>query len=405
MIRIAYITTGYPYVSHTFIQREVQALRQLGAEIHTFAVRASDPADLKSADDVSEFERTYAVRTVSLRGLIRAHLSALGRHPSRWLSTLRWSWSLGTGLRGKLWQVFYFVQAVLLWQQVRSRQISHIHAHFANVSSDLAMLATSMGGVGWSWSFTMHGPTEFSDVTLFNLRVKAESATFVVCISDFCRSQLMALCDQSGWEKFHVVHCGVDADRFKPVTREFDGKLRVLCLARLSSVKGHLILLDAIARLRADGLNVHLTLVGDGPMRQSLERHVRVLQISDCVSFEGALGQDQVREHFDAADIFALASFSEGVPVVLMEAMASGLPVVATRIAGIGELIEDGRSGFLVAPGRSDLVATALRFLATDPAMRQQMGQEGRVNVIRDYAIDEAGRLLDHLFKRYAVSG
>jgi glycosyltransferase involved in cell wall biosynthesis len=264
------------------------------------------------------------------------------------------------------------------------------------------MLAADFGRAeGLSWSFTMHGPTEFDDVTAFALADKVRDAQWVACISDYCRSQLMKLVEPRHWDRLEIVHCGVDAERFAPVDRSArdPGALEVLCLGRLVPDKGQVILLDAVAALRRDGSDARLTLAGDGPDRGALEAHAKALGVADAVRFVGAVGQDRIRELYAAADVFCLPSFAEGVPVVLMEAMACGLPVVTTRITGVPELVDDGRSGMLVRPGRSDELAGALQRMLDDPEMRRRLGETGRRKVEAEY--DIAGSV-DDLYRLFA---
>jgi glycosyltransferase involved in cell wall biosynthesis len=308
------------------------------------------------------------------------------------------------GVRATLWQPFYFAEAMVMWNLCRRRGIRHIHVHFANVSADVAMLATSFGNAvdasaPWSWSLTMHGPTEFSDVLAHRLAQKARSAAFVVCISDFARSQLMALLDEDAWEKLCVVHCGIEPAHYEGrVEPAADGPLRVLCVGRLVPEKGQAVLIDALERIRGSGRDVTCTFVGDGPSRDRLESAIAARGLHGAVTVTGALDQDAVREHYLNSDAFCLPSFAEGVPVVLMEAMAAGLPVVTTRIAGIPELVTDGRDGLLVAPGRADRLADALTALADDPDLRRRLGEQARETVRRDFNLQTIGPTLRDLF-------
>jgi glycosyltransferase involved in cell wall biosynthesis len=247
----------------------------------------------------------------------------------------------------------------------------------------------------------MHGPTEFAAVEDFDLQNKVIDADLVICISEFCRSQLMGLVDERHWDKLAVVHCGVDPAAFTPPARrdEADGRpVRVLCVGRLVGVKGQAVLLQALARLIAEGVNAEVAFVGDGPRAGHLRSEAERLGLSGSVTFTGAVGQDGIGSWYRWADVFCLPSFAEGVPVVLMEAMATGLPVVTTTIAGIPELVEHGRSGLLVPPGRADLLASALMTLVTDPALRSEMGAHGRQAVIAGFTQREcAVRLLEVL--------
>lgn len=386
-MKLGYLVTGYPLPSHTFVQNEVLGLRARGVEVHTFAPVRSRPQDVLSDADQRELETTYSWRPVRPLHHLRAHLAALTRHRSGYARAVRATWARrGPGLRSKLYRFAYLAQAVVLWHRCAMAGVRHVHVHFANSSSDIAMLATEIGGPGWSWSLAMHGPTEFFDVERLQLGAKAEHAAFVVCISEFARSQLMAFTDPSVWERMRIVHCGVDLEALRPVARSRGtGPLEIVCVGRLVSVKGQLVLLEAVAALRAEHESIRVTLVGDGPSRPELERRVAELGLAGSVRFTGALGHPAALEHVRGADVFCLPSFAEGVPVSLMEAMALGVPVVTTHITGIPELIRDGESGLLVVPGNVGSLAGALRRLAEDHELRARLSTGGRAAVERGF--------------------
>ena len=408
-MRIAYLVSRYPAVSHTFVLREVLALRRLGLLIDTFSVRRSRPEELLSTADREAFETTYAILPPRIGDLLRAHAIALLTRPSRYVVTLWLALRLTPGgLRGTLWQLFYFIEAVIFWHECRRRGIRHVHAHFANVAADVALLAASLGGGGadgWSWSFTMHGSSEFYDAAQNRLAKKVERASFVVCISDFCRSQLMALADEDHWPKLRKARCGVDVDAYRPGSTESDdsagatpGTARILCVGRLTSAKGQALLIRAVAELSRRRLPVEAVFVGDGPTRAILQELAQSLGIGERVVFTGSVGQDTIRSQYAAADLFCLPSLAEGVPVVLMEAMAMGLPVVTTRIMGTPELVDDGVSGLLVSPGRVDELARALAELISAPDRREAMGRAGREKVCAEFEIEQSARRVHELF-------
>ena len=256
----------------------------------------------------------------------------------------------------------------------------------------------------------MHGSAEFFDQ---RLAAKLEDAAFVACISDFARSQVMALVGEEHWERLLVVHCGLDVGAAESqlnsaaVHSDQDAAaadrqpVRLLAVGRLVPVKGYGVLLRALSDLLKRGLDVRLTVVGDGPMKQTLAELTLDLGISDRVEWEGAVGQDRTPAYFAAADIFCLPSFQEGLPIVLMEAMLAGKPVIATRIAGVPELVEEGATGLLVDPGRADKFAEAIGILATESGLRTRMGAAGRRKVEAEFDIRHSGRLLAEAFERY----
>ncbi|HEX6688734.1 MAG TPA: glycosyltransferase family 4 protein [Solirubrobacterales bacterium] len=404
-MKIAYLCSEYPAISHTFILREVEALRRRGAEIATFSIRRTSPANLLSRADRAAFESTFAILPPSWPRLIRTHLRLALTRPAVYFSVLAGALRLApAGPRGLLWQLFYFVEAVVLWDECRRRGIRHIHVHFANVSADVALLASRIGSAlepdrPWSWSFTMHGPTEFFDVRHFRLAEKLRQARFVVCISDFARSQLMALSEPDSWQKLPVVHVGIPIEQFTPVgASPPTAAAEILCIGRLVPEKGQAVLIEAIARLVERGLPASATFAGEGPQRGALEALAERLGVGSRVSFRGAVGQEELHALYAAASAFCLPSFSEGVPVVLMEAMAMRLPTIGTTITGVPELIEDGHSGLLVPPGRPDLLTDALQRALSDDALAQTLGEAGRAKVLAEFDADASAEQLHALF-------
>jgi glycosyltransferase involved in cell wall biosynthesis len=253
-----------------------------------------------------------------------------------------------------------------------------------------------------SWSFTMHGPAEFYDVTAHRLPAKVRAARFVACISDFCRSQLMMLVEPDHWDKLAIVHMSVALDRYPFLGEQRQGRtgpLRVLFVGRLTPEKAPQLLVDAVRQLPPDSVAVRV--VGTGPEQAALERQVSRLGLESVVQFVGALGQHELLEQYGWADVFCLPSFAEGVPVVLMEAMATGLPVVTTYIAGIPELVADGDNGVLITPGRADQVAQALSSVAANADLRQRFGVAGRAKVAEGFSPNGNAKLLKGLLDEH----
>jgi glycosyltransferase involved in cell wall biosynthesis len=403
-LRLAYVSAEYPKVSHTFIAREVDALRRRGAVVDTVTVRRTPPSGLLSDADREEDRRTFAILPTTPGRVLSAHAAAAARAPARYLRTLARALGGGPpGLRNRLWQLFYFAEAGLLAEELRRRGTQHLHAHFVNVAASVTQLASALLGPRVRWSFTMHGPLEFDNVDQHGIADKVRDAAFVVCISDFARSQLMRLVEPEHWDKLHVVRCGVRPADYAGEPSAPNGAFRVLTVGRLAPMKGFAVLLDAVGRLVGQGRDVRLSIVGDGPDAPALEARARALGIADRVVFRRALGAPEVAGELRQADAFCLPSFAEGVPVVLMEAMAAGLPVVATRVMGVPELVRDGESGLLVAPGRDEPLAQALATLAADPQRRREMGHAGRRIVSEQFDVDRSAEALMTLFANGAT--
>lgn len=404
--RVAYLVSAFPAVSHTFIARELDALRARGVDVVTMSIRKTPADQLLSAADRTAADETFSVFPLDRARFVTAHLRAALTRPGRYLATLRLALGMSAGgLRANLWQLFYFAESILIWSECRRRDVRHIHAHFANVASAVALLAAEFGrSDGFRWSFTMHGYTEFDEVRRYALAEKVRRAAFTACISDFCRSQLLKLVEPEHWKKLSVVRCGLDGVEVRALPARAAGSgpatapVRLLFVGRLVPEKGVLVLLHALATLRDRGVGIETVLVGDGPYRDELERAARHLGVEGQIRFTGALTGARVAPLYREADVFCLPSFAEGLPVVLMEAMANELPVVTSRIAGIAELVDEGVNGVLLPPGRDDVLADALGRLSADPELRARWGRAGRERVLRDYDVARSAEVLELLF-------
>ncbi len=405
--KVAYLCSMYPAISHTFVLREVNALREMGFDITTFSIRRAGTEQLLASADRVAYESTFAILPPNWRVLVTAHLTLARQAPLAYLLTLVLALRLAPpGLRHRLWGAFYFAEAVLLWSECRRQDIRHIHVHLANVAADVALLAAHIGSTvessrPWSWSFTMHGPTEFFDVDRFKLAEKLRRARFVVCISDYARSQLMSLCPPAAWDRLRVIHVGIPIEQFTRHEYEPDRGATtptILFIGRQVAEKGQVVLLKATALLAERGHLVRVILAGEGPARQDFERFAKDIGIASQVSFPGAVGQDEIQRLYAEASIFCLPSFAEGVPGVLMEAMAMELPVVSTAIAGIPELVEHNLTGLLVAPGRAANLADALERLLSDPTLCRALGSRARRKVVSEFNTHSSAAALLALF-------
>lgn len=408
--RIGYLTSRYPSITHTFVLREVLAARSFGLDVRTFAVKAAEPADLLSELDHQEASSTWAIRPRPLRQYVAPHVLLLARHPLPWLRQLVQVVRRGSpGIRGRVWQAFYFVEAVILAAECRRQGIRHLHAHHANVAADIAWIVTDLGqridGRGsWLWTLTFHGPTELAEIKGTGLPGKLRAASLVLCVADYTRAQLLPWLPPDQWSKVVIVRMGADLSRyFPPAGTRRDGPVRILCVARVDPVKGYPVLLEAARILERRGLSFELSMVGSGPGADDLVRAIERLGLCNSVRAIGAIGQDELPELYRQSDIFCLPSFSESLPVVLMEAMATALPVVATAIAGIPELVEQERSGILVPAGRPDSLADALARLIEDPSLRHDLGRAGRATVIERFDADVCGRQAAELLSSLTV--
>lgn len=377
--RIAYLTGEYPALSHTFILREIAALRAEGREVLACAIRQTSGAHIAGEAEAEEARNTfYVIRAAKspagLLGALRYGLAKPGRLGTALKLAIRTS---PPGPKAMLWQMFYLIEALVLARHLSDKGVRHLHNHFANSSCSVAMLAACLADI--PFSFTLHGPAIFFEPRLWRIDEKIARAKFVACISHFCRSQGMIFADPEHWPKMKIVHCGVTPERYAS-DGHAPGK-QLIFVGRLAAVKGIAVLLRAFAGVQERHPDARLTLIGDGVERPALEALASTLGLAESVTFAGPKTQAEVAETLATADLFVLPSFAEGVPVVLMEAMASGLPVIATRIAGISELVEEGVAGRLVPPGSDAALAEAITALLDDPAARTAMGKAGRAQV------------------------
>ncbi len=390
---IAYLTGEYPRATDTFIQREVAALRAQGLVIATCSIRRTGVEHLVGPEQQEEAARTFHVLEAAKKPLqlFTAHFGAFLRTPHRYLGAMTLAYRTAPpGLKGALWQAFYFAEAGVLAAHLRRLDARHLHNHIAEAAGSVAMLAAHMAEI--PFSFTLHGPGIFTAPGYWRLDEKISRASFVACISNFARAQAMLLCPEAQWDKLKIIHCGVDPARYKPTNRT--SRKRLLFVGRLAAVKGVPVLFAALQKVLEKHPGLHLTLIGDGPERKALEEQARAMGLRDVTSFLGFQSQDDVAAALAEHDLFVLPSFAEGVPVVLMEAMAARLPVVATAVGGVGELVEHGSSGLIVPPGDIDALAKALDVLLGDATRGQAMGKIGAAKVARDFdSRQEAARL------------
>jgi glycosyltransferase involved in cell wall biosynthesis len=390
-LRIAYLTGAYPAVSHTFILREIEALRDLGLEVLPCSIRRTPPEQRPGPAEAAEAARTFHVLEAAKRPRTLLAAQAAGLcNPGRYFRTLGLALKTARpGLKGFLWQLFYFAEASVLARHLQDEGVAHLHNHFADSSANVAMLAATLAKVGFS--YTLHGPAEIYDPEGWHFREKTARARFVFCISHFARSQAMLFSDPADWPKLKIIHCGVTPERYGTGVEISTDGLHLIFVGRLVPIKGLRVLMEAFAAARENVPGLRLTLVGDGADRAHLE--ALAAPYGEDVRFTGYLDQDGVAETLREADALVLPSFAEGVPVVLMEAMASGKPVIATQVGGVSELVEDGVAGFVVPPGDPQSLTDAITALA-DPEARARMGQAGRAKVLAEFDIrQEAARI------------
>lgn len=375
----------------------------MGLDLHVISISPADRPAVNMTPVEGEEERTtYVVKTERFLVIARHILVTFLSRPLHLFRGIGVAYRLKKSLRAPLRKAFfYFIEAVIVGCWMKGRGLQHFHSHF---SSNIGLIVCSIFPL--TMSMTIHGPVEFEDPVGFKIREKVKTASFIIAISNFGRSQLMKVADYVDWEKIEVAPLGVDSKEFLPKIFRSEGDVfEIVSVGRLAPVKAQRILIDAISIVRDQHQVVRLRLIGDGPDRTGLEQYVLKLGLEEIVTFEGACNQDEVIRYYDQADIFALSSFAEGIPVVLMEAMAKEIPVIATRVNGIPELVRDGVDGILVDPSDAGQIANAILQLMEDAPLRNRLGEAGRQRVIENYELSSNTEVLAKILSsRLAMS-
>lgn len=400
--KIAYLTSQYPAPSHTFIRREIAQLRKVGLDITTYSIR-NPVSGLDSPPDIEAQQETFYVLGQGVGAYILAHGSALISSPIRYLKTLRKAVRHRVpGGKALLWSLFHFAESIALAARLKSDGVVHLHNHFANSAANVGMLAADFNQIGWS--LTLHGISETDYPAGLLLGEKVAAAKFVACVSWFGRAQAMRISGPEHWDKFHTVRCGIDLNDLPAAKTAMlaagasGAPKQIICVARLSSEKGLPGLLKAFASLRRKGHDIELSLLGDGPEQALIEGECKRSGIASFVKLLGRRSEADTLSAIADSDLLVLPSFMEGLPVVLMEAMALEVPVVASRIAGVPELIEHGVSGLLFHPADWEGLEQALSNSLSNDAKTKAMALAAKQTIKREFDIEVAVSPLPKLF-------
>ncbi len=398
-MKIAYFINQYPKVSHTFIKREILALEKQGINVQRIALRGWDEVEM-DASDKREQQATQYVLQHGLIALVITACKVLLNAPFRFVVAFRLATQMGVHAdRSFIYHWFYLLEAcqVLIWLKQSGAQ--HVHAHFGTNSAEVVMLANALGGP--SYSFTVHGPEEFDKPQFLGLAEKIVRSSFVVAISSFGQSQLYRWIPYKEWQKVKIVHCGLDADFFAGEKAALPVTKSLVCVGRLCEQKGQLLLIEALHKLVLKGEGLKLVLAGDGEMRPEIERLIKEYHLGEYVRITGWISSEQVRQELLATQGLVLASFAEGLPVVLMEAMSLYRPVLTTYVAGIPELVRHKKEGLLFEAGSAAAIAETIQyFFALSTQEKEAMGQAGHDRVFERHHIDvEADKLIGHFTK------
>lgn len=397
---MGYLVNQYPKVSHTFIRREIRALEARGVEVERFSVRDTS-SELQDDEDRAEATRTHVLLPTDRRAATTALSTALARcaasSPARMQAASALAFRFARRAERRAVHAAYLGEAARLKLWCDERRVGHVHAHFGTNSTTVAALCHALGGPGYS--FTAHGPEEFDRPDLIALEEKIAGARFVAGVSSFGRSQLLRRTRAAEWDKVKVVPCGVDdaflSDRW---LRPVDDVRRLCCVGRLCEQKGQLLLIEAAAQVRDRVGPFELVLVGDGELRADVEALVVKHGLQDIVRITGWASGATVREEILSSRAMVLPSFAEGLPVVIMEALALERPVLSTFVAGIPELVDDACGWLFPAGTVAPLVHAMVAALTAPVSELQRKGAAGRRRVVARHDARIAADLLAEAF-------
>jgi glycosyltransferase involved in cell wall biosynthesis len=403
-LTVGYVMSRFPKLTETFILAELEAMDRAGVrvELHPLLRQTGEPVQPAAARWV---ERAHYLPFVSIP-IVRSQLHFLRdrrlrrRYLRALLDLLKGTWRSPNFLLGG---IGIFPKVVHTALAMVDEGVEHVHCHFANHPALAGWLIHRL--VGIPYSFTAHGSDLHVDRTM--LPTKVDEAAFVVTISGDNRDVIEQTAGSRAAGKVQVIHCGVDPAAFQPGTRDTEGPLRIVAVGTLHEVKGQTYLVEACRRLAERGVDFTCRFIGEGPDRDALAALIERHGLGGRVRLVGRMTSDGVAAELAVADVLVAPSVPtrggkrEGIPVVLMEAMATGLPVVASRLSGIPELVTDGVDGLLVQPGDAAALADALARLADDRPLRERLGAAGRETVLRDFDVD---RNAAALAARFAAS-
>lgn len=396
-MKVGYLVGIYPRVTHSFIRREILALETMGIEVERFSIRR--PLEkLVDQEDLKESEKTRTVLDIGIFGLVFSLLKIFFSKPISFIKALIFTIRIALNAdRGIIKHLAYFTEACVLLNWCSKLNVSHIHAHFGTNGATVVLLCHLLGGI--SYSFTVHGPEEFDRVESISLPEKIKYAAFVVAISTFAKSQLYRWCSYKEYSKIHVVRCGVDEMFLNFPHHSFPDEPRLVCVGRLCTHKAQLLIVEAASQLIAEGLDLKVVLVGGGSIEQELEELIEQLKLTNYVEITGWVSGSEVQKQILNSRAMVLPSFAEGLPVVIMEALGLGRPVITTYIAGIPELVESGVSGWILTPGDVEQIKMAMKEALTLPISQiEEMGKNGAKRVAELHDSRQEAQKLAQLF-------
>ena len=407
-LKVAYILLYFPRLTETFVAEEIQAIRSLGIDVHIISLLGAGPGPTQPLTQQLLPYTWYAPDLLD-PALWRAQYHFLRKSPRLYFSMLsnllrqpfpRQPLALLTK------RLVIFLKSVAVAHYLEGSETQLLHAHFAWLSGGSAWISARL--LGLPYTVTVHAFDIYSSKNDL-LRLVSRQASQVVAISDYNRSQVAAMCNLPD-EALSLIHCGVNLADLRGQTqdqleRPVGTPLRILSVGSLVSKKGHNYLIDACNLLKERGLEFNCTIIGGGPAESALHQQIEAFGLQDQVELLGARSHPEIINSYHQHDLFVLASVvspsgdRDGIPVVLMEAGAMGLPLVSTRVSGIPELVRHGQTGLLVPPGDPNALAEAILSLAANPKMRTQLGNNARTLVEAEFSIESSADRLAVLFQ------
>jgi colanic acid/amylovoran biosynthesis glycosyltransferase len=394
--------THYPRLAQTFIGGEIIAVERAGVIVLPFAMNLPSPNELAAPGAAGAANRTTYLKSqmgkalMALARQVLRHPIGVGRIVAMALS------SAGRSPGRMIRRMAHLLQAALVAREAIRERLDYLHGQFGLAPATIAWLAsalTAVAGRPTPFGFTIHGFHDFVDPRESRLDLKARDASRVLCVSDYTRAQLCLVTEPTLWHRFHVARCGIDLSEFSYRTPPQIGRPPlVVAVGRLSPEKGFDVLITALSHLKSMGVPQRLIIIGDGPLRPSLEATAMDAGVAELTEFTGELSPREVRAHLQQADLFCLPSFSEGLPISIMEAMAIGVPVVTTWIAGIPELAEAGVTAVTVPPSNTKALAEALRGLTADEPLRLRLASAARARVEEQHDRERCGAVIARHF-------
>jgi glycosyltransferase involved in cell wall biosynthesis len=401
---IGHLDKKFPLLTATFVYREIQALQAKGINIHTFSIWK--PKSYELSNEAKHFlDRTFYVFPINWTKFFSIHISYFIKHPRTYLNVL-WEYGFKNQKRIKnaIRTFFHFCEAVYLAKEIENKNINHLHSHFANNSTTIAMMVSKL--IGISFSFTAHAHDIFADQIL--LQKKIISAKFIITISNFNKKFLINILPQNNISsKIHIVRCGIDTYKFsRSKVPNVNKKPIILSIGRLVEKKGYPYLIKACKILVDKSIDFRCIIIGDGPQKAYLNNLIGENGLANFVTLAGIIFQEDIINYLNKSEIFVLPCIQaadndmDGIPVVLMEAMAMQIPVISTQISGIPELIKNMETGLLVPPKNEMALAKGMKLLKDDIELRKKLGAAGKKWVFEKYEITKNTDKLYNIYKK-----